>query len=543
MGKKGTKTADLVLFGDVVTMDDTRPRARAVAVRDGRIAAVGDDAAVIPLIGPATVTVDLGRACVLPGFIEAHGHPLYSAVLLAEPVVDIRPVTIADAEEVVEAVRKAVDEHPDGTVLNGWDPLLQRGLPEPTRAWLNSVAPDTSLVILHNSGHVAFFNDVAAREAGLTRDAPDPEGGSFGRERSGELDGSAFEAPAVMAVAGKVLAGAVTRLPELLSAECARMNAAGVTTTSEMAFDPNFRAALTAFSRSGALTTRLRLYEMSNPQRASEVSPGVGNDLVRQVGIKIWADGSPWVGNAATSFPYIDSEVTRAMGLVGTRGKTNYTEDEVLEISRPYFEKGWQISCHANGDDAVTVALDAWERMLADTPRDDHRLRLEHVGAMTPDQFRRATELGVTCSMFIDHLYYWGDILVDDLFGSERGTSWAAASSAIAMGQRISFHNDAPVTPINPLRNIADAVTRRTRSGRVLGPDERISVLEALRAETINSAWHLHSDDAIGAIMPGMHADFVVLSANPLLVEPDEIADLRILATIMEGRTVFGKLR
>nr|WP_271214255.1 amidohydrolase [Rhodococcus wratislaviensis]GLK41786.1 hypothetical protein GCM10017611_86620 [Rhodococcus wratislaviensis] len=542
MGTNDAQAADLVLFGDVVTMNDAAPRARAVAVRDGRIAAVGNDAAVFPLIGPATITVDVHRACILPGFIEAHGHPLNSAVLLGEPVVDIRPVTIADAGEVVDAVRRAVDEHPDGAVLNGWDPLLQKGLPEPTRDWLNSVAPDTSLVILHNTGHVAYFNDVAARESGLTKDTPDPEGGSFGRDKSGELDGSAFEAPAVMSVAASILAGATTRLPELLAAECARMNAAGITTASEMAFDPRFRSALTAFARSGALTTRLRLYEMSNPERTSEVSPGVGNDLLRQVGIKIWSDGSPWVGNAATSFPYLDTDVTRSLGLAGTRGEANYTEDEILEISKPYFENGWQISCHANGDAAVALVLDAWERMLADSPREDHRLRLEHVGAMTPDQFRRATELGVTCSLFVDHLYYWGDVLVDDLFGPERGARWAAAGSAINAGQRISFHNDGPVTPTNPLRNIADAVTRRTRSGRVLAPEERISVPDALRAETINSAWHLRSEDAIGAIVPGMHADLVVLSANPLLVDPDDIAGLEVLATILEGRTVFGKL-
>ncbi len=260
------------------------------------------------------------------------------------------------------------------------------------------------------------------------------------------------------------------------------------------------------------------------------------------MGIKIWSDGSPWVGNAATSFPYLDTDVTRSLGLAGTRGEANYTEDEILEISKPYFENGWQISCHANGDAAVALVLDAWERMLADSPREDHRLRLEHVGAMTPDQFRRATELGVTCSLFVDHLYYWGDVLVDDLFGPERGARWAAAGSAIKAGQRISFHNDGPVTPTNPLRNIADAVTRRTRSGRVLAPEERISVPDALRAETINSAWHLRSEDAIGAIVPGMHADLVVLSANPLLVDPDDIADLEVLATILEGRTVFGKL-
>ncbi|MFZ2174325.1 MAG: amidohydrolase [Rhodococcus sp. (in: high G+C Gram-positive bacteria)] len=542
MGTNDGMAADVVLFGDVVTMNDAAPRAQAVAVRDGRIAAVGDDAAVFPLIGPGTMAFDLHRACILPGFVEAHGHPLNSAILLGPSVVDIRPVTVADAGQVVAIVHRALEERPGGAVLSGWDPLLQKGLPTPTREWLNSVAPDTALVILHNTGHAAYFNDVAAREAGLTKDTPDPEGGSFGRGESGELDGSAFEAPAVMAVALKWLADDAARLPELLAAECARMNAAGITTTSEMSFDPRFRRTLRDFARSGALTTRLRLYEMSNPARASDVSPGVGDDLVRQVGIKIWADGSPWLGNVALGFPYIESAATRALGLVGSRGSANYTADEILEISRPYFENGWQISCHATGDETITMVLDAWERMLADIPREDHRLRLEHVGAMRPDQFRRATELGVTCSIFVDHLYYWGDVLVDDLFGPEYGERWAAAGSAIAAGQRISFHNDAPVTPLSPLRNITDAVTRRTRSGRVLAPDERISAEEALRAETINSAWHLRSEDVIGSITPGMHADLVVLSANPLSVDPYEIADLEVLATILEGRTVFGKL-
>lgn len=534
--------ADLVLFGDVVTMDDARPRARAVAVRDGRIAAVGERAEVETLIGPATTTVDVGAACVLPGFVEPHGHPLEEAIVLGPAVVDIRPVTMPDADDVVRAVHDAVrTAGAAGASLNGWDPLLQKGLPDPNRDWLDAVAPEHPLVIMHNSGHVAYFNTAAATAAGVDRDTPDPVGGSYGRDAAGELDGAAYETPAVFAVAGPAMT-AGDDFPALVVAECARLNAAGITTIGEMSFDPRMRQTLNAIAATGALTTRLRLYEMSNPERTTDATPGEGDDLVRQVGIKVWSDGSPWVGNVATSFPYLDTAATRALGIACTHGHANYTGEQIHDISAAYFGKGWQIACHAHGDDAITMVLDAWEQMLRENPRDDHRLRLEHVGAMRPDQFRRATELGVTVSIFVDHLHYWGDVLVDDLFGPEHGSTWAAAGSALAAGQRFSFHNDGPVTPANPLRNIHDAVNRLSPSGRVVGPEERIPVDAALRAQTVNAAWQLQSEDVVGSLFPGAHADLVVLSGNPLEVDPATLADLQVVATVFGGRTVYGRL-
>ncbi|NKR47861.1 amidohydrolase family protein [Rhodococcus hoagii] len=501
--------ADLVVFGDVLTMDDANPRATAVAVEDGRIVAVGADADVAGFIGPRTVVHDVGNACIMPGFIEAHGHPLNEAVLLGEPVVDIRPVTVPDADGVLATIAQAVaDAGPEGAVLNGWDPLLQKGLDEPTLQWMNEQSPHKPLIVLHNSGHAAYFNSTAAAAAGVTEDTPDPEGARFGRDAdTGELTGVAYESAAVIAIAGPVLASAAGRFPDLLAAESARLNAAGVTTVSEMAFDP-----------------------------------GAGDEMVRQVGIKIWSDGSPWIGNIALSFAYLDTPATRALGMACSHGGANYTGEQILEISTPYYEQGWQIACHAHGDDAITMVLDAWEQMLSANPRDDHRLRLEHVGAMRPDQFRRAADLGVTCSLFVDHLYYWGDVLVDDLFGSEHGGHWAAAGSALAAGHRISFHNDGPVTPTDPLRNLADSVTRRSRGGRVLAPEERIPVEAALRAQTVDAAWQLFSEDSIGALKPGMHADLVVLSANPLAVDPERIADIEVRATVFAGATVYGSL-
>ena len=151
--------ADVVITGTVLTVDDARPTAEALAVADGRIIAVGDRSEVGALIGAATQTIDLGDGCVMPGFVEAHGHPLMEAVALSDRIVDIRPVTMRSADDVVDAVRREVAERgPDGAYLNGWNPLLQPGLPEPTLTWLDEVAPDGPLVILHNSGHKAYFN-------------------------------------------------------------------------------------------------------------------------------------------------------------------------------------------------------------------------------------------------------------------------------------------------------------------------------------------------------------------------------------------------
>jgi predicted amidohydrolase YtcJ len=475
---------------------------------------------------------------VLPGLVEAHGHPLMEAIALSDRLVDIRPVTIPHADDVVAGIRAEVAKRgADGAYLNGWDPLLQNGLPEPTLDWLDGIAPDTPLVIIHNSGHKAFFNSVAAAKSGLTRDTPDPKGARYGHDASGELDGTAEEAAAVF----PLLAGAIqpTDYPAMLLAEAARLNRAGLTTCSEMAFDPMFRPMLDQLR--DQLTVRLRTYEMSTEKMTTDERPDNGDDTVRQVGIKIWVDGSPWIGNIDLTFPYLDSDATRTIGVVpGSCGHANYTSEQLTEIVEAYFPLGWQMACHVQGDKGVDTILDVYEEALKKHPRDDHRLRLEHVGAITDEQLGRAADLGVTCSIFVDQIHYWGDIIVDGLFGPERGSRWMPCGSAVATGMRISLHNDPPVTPEEPLRNISVAATRTAPSGRVLGPEERISVEQAIRAQTIDAAWQLFSDDVIGSLEVGKYADFVVLSADPRSVPPEQIAELDVRATYLAGRKVYG---
>ncbi|OJZ76260.1 amidohydrolase [Mycobacterium paraffinicum] len=531
--------AELVVIGTVLTVDDARPTAEALAVADGRIVAVGNREDIEAHIGPSTRTIDVGDGCVMPGFVEAHGHPLMEALALSDRIVDIRPVTLPGADDVVAAVRREVAARgAAGAYLNGWDPLLQSGLPQPTLAWLDEIAPDGPLIIIHNSGHKAYFNSHAARRAGLTRDTPDPKGARYGHDANGDLDGTAEETGAVF----PLLAGAIAPgdYPAMLLAECARLNRAGLTTCSEMAFDPAFGPVVERLR--DELTVRLRTYEISNPQMRTDATPGQGDDMLRQVGIKIWVDGSPWVGNIALSFPYLDTDATRTIGVPpGSCGHANYTREQLGEIVGAYFPLGWPMACHVQGDAGVDTILDVYEEALRRHPRDDHRLRLEHVGAIRPEQLRRAADLGVTCSIFVDQIHYWGDIIVDGLFGPERGSRWMPAGSAVATGMRISLHNDPPVTPEEPLRNISVAVTRTAPSGRVLAPEERLTVEQAIRAQTIDAAWQLFSDDVIGSLEVGKYADLVVLSADPRTVPPEQIADLEVRATFLAGRQVYGQ--
>ena len=531
--------ADLVIRGTVLTVDDNQPTAESLAVYDGRIAAVGARSEIDAWIGPETRIIEIGSGCVMPGLIEAHGHPLMEAVVLSDRIADIRPVTLSTADEVVNAIHREVSKQgAAGAFLYGWDALLQPGLPEPTLTWLNDTARDTPLVIFHNSGHKAYFNSAGAQAAGLSGGVPDPKGAKYGRDLNGNLDGSAEETAALL----PLIRGAINPadFPALLSAEFARLNRAGLTMCSEMAFTPAFRPLLEQMRDRGALTVRLRTYEISTDALNTDVTPDNGDDLLRQVGIKIWVDGSPWIGNIDLSFPYLDTDATRTIGIApGSCGHANYSRAQLTEIVGAYFPRGWPLACHVHGDAGIDLILDVYEEALRTNPRPDHRLRLEHVGAMRPDQMQRAAELGVTVSMFVDQIHYWGDILVDGLFGAEKGSHWMAAGSAVAAGLRISLHNDPPVTPEEPLRNISVAVTRTAPSGRVLAPEERLTVDQAIRAQTLDAAWQLFADDLVGSLEVGNYADMVILSRDPRTVPPEEIADLQVCATFLAGQQVY----
>ena len=510
----------------------------AMAVDDGRLVAIGT-ASELTAQFPGATTVALD-GWIMPGLIEPHGHPAFSAILLSDLVVDIRPVIVPDSAGVLAAldvaVRDAAAADASGAVFaNGWDALLQRGLPELDIDVLDRLAGDVPLVVIHNSGHSAYFNTAAARAAGIDRTTPDPVGASFGRNADGDLTGVALEAAAVELVFAPLLATAQHRLPELLSTHLHDLASRGITTVSDLSWNPELTPVIRALQAQDRMPVRLRWYEMSRPGGVP-AARGDTDAVIRQVGVKTWSDGSPWIGNIATTFPYLDTPATRELGLEPHHlGEANYTAAELLAIAEPYAAGGWQLACHAHGDRAIDATLDVYAQIIEQHALTDHRFRLEHCGAMTPPQFARAAEMGVTVSLFIDHITYWGEVLVDDLFGPEHGGAWADAGAAFAAGHRATFHNDGWVTPNEPFRNMAVAETRTTRNGYRMPGGTPVTRAQALSAHTGNAAWQLFSEHEVGALAPGLFADFLVIDRDPLTVSPEQLAHTVVVATYLGG--------
>ncbi len=533
--------AETLFIGTVITVAPENPRAEALLARGGRIVAVGDESSVRAAASADAQVVELGSRALLPGFVEAHGHPTDTAIALSRYMIDIRPVTIAAAADVMTAIRDGVAARPDGAYFTGWDSLLQSGLEEPGIELLDEIGGGTPIVILHNSGHVVYFNTAAAHAAGIDKNSPNPVGSHWVRDDAGELTGKGFEVGAFFALLGGVLQDAQRELPALLTTYLTGLNAVGITTVSDMSWTHAKAPALEALRQTG-VTARLRLYEMSVPGASASVPLVNGDDLISQVGVKTWADGSPWVGNILLSFPYLDTPAARAVGIEpGSKGSANYTREQLDGIVDQYFPHGWQLACHAHGDLAIDMVLDCWEALLERSPRADHRLRLEHVGTMNPAQFERAARLGVTVSFLIDHVYYWGEVLVNDLFGPEHGGSWTDARAALDAGLRISLHNDGSVTPAEPLRNMMVAITRATRSGGHLDEVPGITLEEAIRAQTIDAAWQVQAEQLVGSLEVGKYADLVVLSADPFTVTPDQLPALTVESTYLAGAPVYQR--
>lgn len=513
---------------------ETEEEVEALVVTAGRIVELGT-AAELAARYPDADTVALD-GWIMPGLIEPHGHPGYSSILLSPLVVDIRPVTIPDAAGVLSALKEAV-AGADGQAVfaNGWDALLQRGLPEPQRAFLDDLAGEIPIVVIHNSGHSAYFNTAAEKAAGLDRNTADPAGARFGRDPDGELSGVAFEEAAVAQIIAPLLATVREHLPEIFAGHLRDLSRRGITTVSDLTWNAELDPLVAALRAKNLFPVRLRTYEMSRPG-GTPAPHGSDDPMFRQTGVKTWSDGSPWIGNIATSFPYLDTEATRGLGLEPHHvGQANYTADELLSIAEPYAAGGWQLACHVHGDLAVEATLDVYEQIIARHALTDHRFRLEHCGAMTPAQFARAASLGVTVSLFVDHITYWGEVLVDDLFGPERGGSWADAGAAFAAGHRATFHNDGWVTPNEPFRNMAVAETRTTRNGYRMPGGTPVTRAQALAAQTTNAAWQLFSEHEVGALAPGRFADFIVVDRDPVTVVAEELAETRVRATYLAG--------
>ncbi|MCB0948008.1 MAG: amidohydrolase family protein [Mycobacterium sp.] len=536
----------ILTAGTIITMDDAAPRAQAVAVSGDTIVAVGslDDCRAAL---PGAQVVDTGAAALAPGFVEPHGHPLISGVATQAPARSIAPwdaPTWADVEKVfTDAIATSDPETP--LWFAGFDALLHAH-PAPDADELDAIFGDRVTVVTDNSGHGVYFNTALIKRYGWDANPPaDPVAAHYGRNADGSLNGQGFELPALTAVTGPLMA---QMGDPLLSAAhyFAVMSRGGYTSTSDMTYDPKFAAGYEALAAAPSCPLRVSMWEMSITDTYSDPATfAAGEAWLTKAGVKLWTDGSPWVGNIAISFPYLDSEATRTAGIdpatAGGAHSMNYTREQLDAILDHAAPKGWQMAFHANGDLALDLALDAYEGALHrhGLRGTDHRWRLEHCGAGTRAHFDRAARLGVYVSLAPFQYYYWGELLDGSMFAPQYGARWAAFADAVASGACVSLHNDGSVSPPTPVVNIATAVTRRTRGGTVHGADQAISLDQAWHAQTIDAARTLHRDHLVGSIAAGKLADFVELSADPWTIDPVTLVDqARVTGTWLGGKRI-----
>jgi predicted amidohydrolase YtcJ len=525
--------------GPVIPIEGPLPETEAVAVKDGRIVALGDRASVLQWRGPATTLVDLAGRALLPGFVEPHVHTVSAAGPTAW--LDVGPFTTPTFDAMIQKLRAAVQTARPGEWVQavGFDPSLMPGPPTVTTADLDPFSPNNPVFLVHSSGHFAYANTRALEAAHVTNSTPNPAGGGrYVKDASGLLTGAMEESPsyapfiaAMPQITPEQLTALTTGLLRLFAANgCTTVNDAGVgilsrdetTLLEALAQVPETPVRISGF------LTGLRLDEWV----AAGLAPGQGTDRLRYTAIKFWTDGSTQGLTAALREPYLGTT---------NRGALNYArEDLEAQVQRAH-DLGWQVAIHANGDAALDQALDVYEAVLARSPRADHRHRIEHCTVNDDAQIERLARLGVTPSFLIGHVHYWGRVFRDRILGPDRAAHLDPTGTALRLGIPFSLHCDFSVTPPEPLRYMQTAVTRRMRDGgEVLGPEQRIPVDAALEAVTIYPAHQLRMDHLVGSLAVGKLADFVILDQNPRTVDPDSLASLQVTETWLGGVQQHG---
>ena len=546
--------ADTILVnGTVITVDDARPTAEAVALKGDRILYVGSNEEVRQCAGRATRVIDVGGKTVLPGFIEPHTHFMSFGVRLG--MVNVRTPPNNSIEDVLARIRERAATTPKGQWIEaqGYEHTAIAEKRWPTRAELDAAAPDNPLVITYRSSHVWMVNSVALKLAGIDDDTPQPEGGHMDRDpRTGKLTGVLREKAASRPVTSLVPHPTLKELKDGVELAGREYNSVGITSTHDAGTGdtPDYYRAYQETIDEGRLKVRVYLmihdlpYKRFYLERDLGLRTGFGSDWLRLGAVKTCSDGSIQVHTCAFYDPYISSDTDDPTK--DPRGVLQFSPEGQKKLVLEAHGKGYQVAIHAQGDRGVDVALDAIENAMTQVPRPNPRHRIEHCQGVTREALQRMSRLGVIASFYPHHLWYWGDRHIHDFLGMERAQRLDPMRTAIDLGVVTVAHSDTPIAlpkdPLfatDPLFGIWCAVNRKTRAGVVLGEDERITPMEGLRAYTINAAYAAFEEGTKGSITAGKLADLVVLGDNPLTVDPWEIRNIPVERTIVGGEVVY----
>ena len=536
--------ADSVYIGEhIISMTGVNPG--AVAVRGDRILATGSVQEIELLIGESTRVIELGEQALLPGFIDAHGH--FSALARTADYVDLSPPPVGSAEsiaDIVRALRLAIEQSsiPAGTLVTGfgYDDSLLEERRHPTRFDLDEASTSHPIVIRHVSGHLAVGNSLALADAGISAETPDPAGGIVRRLENGAPDG-VMEETAMTLLPDAVANLTPERFAELRRQALQIYAAYGITTIQDSNLPLDYIEMLRQEAASEAYPVDMVAYAMANPLSdealdSIELEQNYVNGF-RLGGIKFTLDGSPQGRTAWLTEPYEEGPPGAADDYVAY---PSYEPSEYLRRIPAIIERGLPALVHVNGDAAIDLMLEGLESIAQKGPLPDHRSVAIHAQLARPDQLDRMRELGVLPSFYAVHPFFWGDWHRLS-FGDKRASFISPLRAALDRGIPITIHNDSPVVPPDMMRLVAIAVNRETRSGYVLGPDQRVDVMEALHAVTLGAAYQYFEENEKGSLEAGKRADLVILARDPRIVESKALADIDIVETVSRGVSVYRR--
>ncbi len=528
-------SADLVLYnGKLYTMDDRRPQATAIAVRDNRILAVGDDVSMRNLLKLGGAAIDLRGKCVVPGLIDAHLH--FEQVALGRKHVDAEAPTL---DELLRRVAERARATPPGERSewirgHGWNQNVWGSGAFPTRADLDRAAPDQPVYLTAKSVHAGWANTLALKLAGVSASTPNPPNGEIVRDASGEPTGIFLEE--AMALIGKALPQASAHeVADAMREAIPLAHRAGLTGVHDFDGARAFQAWQILKER-GELNLRVSktipVYLLEHAI-ALGLRSGFGDDWLRINGVKTFADGALGPRTALMIDPY--------EGEPGNRGIVVTDKEEMIENVRKASAAGLSSTIHAIGDKANHDVLDVYEVVRKEEQqRGDSRLRhrLEHVQVLHPNDYGRLAQLNVIASM--QPIHATSDMPMADKYWGTRSAGAYAWRTQLNAGARLAFGSDAPVETFDPLAGIHAAVTRRRADGSPgrdgWYPEQRLTVHEAVYAYTLGAAFAAYEEKQKGSLTPGKLADMVVLSQDIFKIDPIDILNVNVVGTVVDGR-------
>lgn len=527
--------------GPIVTMEGDNPSTvEAVAVKDGQLLAVGDLAAVSKSAGKSAVRVDLKGRTMLPGFVDAHGHMGFVGQNAAMAQLQPPPVgTVESIAQLQDALRSFARQRSLPVLIgNGYDDSQMAERRHPTRADLDAVSETVPILLLHVSGHFASMNSAMLKMVGYNADTADPVGGVIRREADGKTPNGVIEETAMHPLL-KLLA------PPNLEASIAPLVTAakiyasyGITTGQDGRVMPENWAALDEAAKRNLLpidVVSLVSFEREWPATVRERIGKSYSGRLRIAGIKLTLDGSPQGRTAWLKDPVPIPPDGQKQGYAGYPAIDLKLFNAKLADAA---KNNWQVFAHVNGDAAAQALIDG----VRQNGLAGRRTIAIHNQVVQLDQLKEMKTLDIQPSFFANHTFYWGDWHRDVSLGAKRADFISPQATAWSLGLKPTAHNDSPVVPPDIMRLVWSSVNRRTQSGDILGPLERISPYRALQQVTINAAWQIGEEESKGSIAVGKRADLVVLDSNPMSVDPNTLHAIKVIATIKDGTTVFGKL-